>query len=150
MSLAEARRMAFEASLDVRDLAYQEFEGQVTSGVEVGFNLYNLRDLKTYFWFQPDGETVHVTTNCIAWVPEDRRERALEAVNEVNLRWRWASFFVEEGSIVAAADILLVDHLTGETCADFLLHRFIAVINDVYPLLMRRLWADDAISDNES
>jgi hypothetical protein len=39
MSLAEARRMAFEASLDARDLAYQEFEGQVTSGVEVGFNL---------------------------------------------------------------------------------------------------------------
>ena len=150
MSLAEARRMAFEQALDMRDLTYQEFEGQVTAGVEVGFNLYNLRDLKTYFWFQPDGETVHVTTNSIAWVPEDRRERALEAVNEVNLRWRWASLFVEEGNIVAAADILLVDDFVGELCVDFLLRRFIAVVNDVYPLLMRRLWADDGDSDDKS
>ncbi len=141
MATGAANLIAFETALDQRDIKYVELENAAQPAVRIGYNMENMNHLDVFFWFDPDGETMHFGSGVIAHVPENKTEQALLAINAANVNYRWLAFFLDkDNDIVASGDQVLAPNVVGDTCFE-LLNRTLSICDEAYSQFMKAIWA---------
>ena len=141
MATGAANLVAFETALDQRDIKYVELENSKQPAVRIGYNMQNMDYLDVFFWFDPDGETMHFGTGVMAHVPENKTEQALRAINAANVNYRWLTFFLDkDNDIVSSGDQVLAPNVVGDTCYE-LLNRTLNICDEAYTSFMKAIWA---------
>ena len=141
MATGAGNLIAFETALDQRDIKYTELENSAQPAVRIGYSMENMNHLDVFFWFDPDGETMHFGTGVIAHVPEGKTDQALRAINDANVNYRWLTVFLDKDSdIVASGDQVLAPNVVGDTCYE-LLNRTLNITDEAYGSFMKAIWA---------
>ncbi len=92
-----------------------------------------------------DEDVVKVRVVSFAKFPEDKLAAAHLLVNEINTTYRFAKFTIDSDNELAVQDDLpktVVDEgLAPKVCVE-LVHRFASILSDVYPQVMKAIWAN--------
>lgn len=120
---------------DVQQLAGGE------SMVVVGINGKNT-SYDVLFIFDTKGDTVSIRVpRLVVGCPEDKTLNMLDAINDVNAKFRWLKLYMDKNqNIVAQADAYANDSVDENICVKLLI-RFGNIIDECYPTLMHALWA---------
>lgn len=141
MATGAANLIAFETALEQHDIKYVELENTTQPAVRIGYNMQNISQLDVFFWFDPDGATLHYGSGVIAHVPENKADQALQAINAANTKFRWLTFFLDANlNIVASGDHILAPNVVGDTCIE-LLNRTLNICDEAYVSFMKAIWA---------
>ncbi|MDO4797789.1 MAG: YbjN domain-containing protein [Coriobacteriales bacterium] len=141
MASGSANLIAFQTALDQRNIVYNEMENSKIPAVRIRYNMENMERIDVFFWFDPDGETMHFGSGVIAHVPENKTDVALRAINEANVNYRWLTFFLDkDNDIVASGDAILSPNVVGDTCHE-LLNRTLNICDEAYSKFMKAIWA---------
>lgn len=134
---------AFIDALNKAELKHkgvQDLEGDATL-VIVGVNGKNTR-YDVLFIFDPNGETASIRVpRLVAGCPEEKTFPMLDAINEINAKFRWLKLYLDKDqNIDAQADAYVNDSVESSVCVKLLL-RIVNIIDECYPMLMHALWA---------
>lgn len=94
------------------------------------------------FIFDAKGGTVSIRVpRLVAGCPEDKTLALLDAINDINAKYRWLKFYLnKDQNIVAQADAYANASADDNVCMK-MLFRFGNIIDECYPILMHALWA---------
>lgn len=110
--------------------------------VRVSYGAKNLRSIAIYVIFDKNENPI-VSFKC--WEVANFKEkeaRALIACNELNKKYRWARFYLNDNAeIVVDCDAQIDESTGGEECAR-IVSRLVGIIDEAYPTFARALWAE--------
>lgn len=126
--------------LDEIQCRYQrETDNEGQEMIFIGISGDNFSGLQYFVLF--DDDTSAQIRCYICKFPPDKNQQSLQAVNQLNLKYRWTKFFVEPAGVVGVtADIKATEY----TAAEILFHilcRVNGIIDDAYPILMKAVYA---------
>lgn len=111
------------------------------SVVQAGFNGKNIRGMTVHFISVNDANDVAVRILGIATVHEERRAAVMEMLNDLNIKYRFVKFVLaKDGGLSMECDVPVKVPNVGEVCMELLL-RVIQIADEVYPEIMRAVWA---------
>ena len=132
MSECERRNIKYHDSHDMDD-------GK--SIVICSFNGKNVARLDIFCIFDAGEKTAGLRVFKLAIVPEEKRSQLLGTLNEINRSYRWLKFIMaDDGSISMECDAIISAENSGEICIELMV-RAMTVSEEVYPRLMRAIWA---------
>lgn len=74
-------------------------------------------------------------------VPDDKKGMVVEELNRANAKYKLIKFFMDaEGKVNAQYDFLLTAENIGDSAIEIVL-RSTMIIDDLYPKLMKIIWA---------
>ncbi len=133
------------ATFDEYDVKYRIEEVGEMSSVEAAFEIPGGPDVVVRFISDSDRNDVAVRVlGLVRRVPQERRERMLEACNELNNKVRDLKFTLDFLSNVDVEADLLVetdDSCVGPCCFELFI-RFMHVLNDEFHVLMEALYGE--------
>lgn len=93
-----------------------------------------------YLIFGDSDRYVSILIRDFAMVPEDKKEAMCVVLNDINAKYKYAKFSVEEQAIIEQADVIL----TLDSCAE-IIHEYIIrltqILEESYKDIMRGIWA---------
>lgn len=138
--MANAAAKMFVAQLESENLNYKLL-GDDQDCVFASWKLDNTR-IEIYFYFGEDNEDVHIEGREFLKVPENKYEAMYKACSQMNRKYRWIKFDVNEkdGEIVAECDaVIQLDSCAAEVFE--LMIRTTNIVDDVYPEFMKAMWS---------
>ena len=131
---------AVMAYLDQKGVKYTNPKDDV---IKIVYNCDNISSVPVNLFFDNDGDP-YVSLRCweITSVKDvSKRVTAILACNNIHTQWRWVKFYLDDDNdIVAQLDAHLSLTNAGEECHTLVL-RMVNIIDDVYPNLMKAIWA---------
>lgn len=128
-------------ALEERDIRYKVEETEKSSYVEVSFKGDNIRGINIKLISSDDDNDVSVRSYAIVSVPDEKKAAILAIVNEINLKYRYLKFVLDEdGDVNAEYDIPQKTVEIGDVGYE-LVSRFVNIIDKAYPMFMRALWS---------
>lgn len=143
--------MIYPASLAIRDFFQAKninctiIEPNNLSAVVVGFTGRNVKNILVHFISVNEHNDVSVRIPVLTNVPLDKRSAALNYLNEANIRFRYIKLsLMPGGEVTLTCDV--PDSVTnvGEVCFELFI-RITRIVEEVYPQLMKTIWADPAV-----
>ena len=127
------------AFFDTKDLKH-ELTGENESVIMTGFGgKENVGSVGLVLFFDEE-RTVHFTTKDFVHVPQNRMDAIYPLLNELNKRYRWAKFTVDdEGDIFAETNGVLDLDTCGDECIEIIL-RLVDIVDDAYPSIMKGIY----------
>ena len=125
--------------MDKHGIKYADKNDRIVS---VTYNGDNLNKIPVLVIFDEDGDGI-VQLDCweIAKFKDDKRAAGMIASNELNAKYRWVKFYVDDDGDMRAQIDAYVDYDTvGEECSK-LVQRMVSIIDKAYPVMMKYLWA---------
>ena len=120
----------FCAKLESKNLKYTVLEDDY-SVIRLGFSLDNT-DTDVYFFFGKKCEDMHILCRLNLKIPESKFEKMYKVCNNLNMRFRWLKFFVNEEKRV-----IQVDRSSMNTYTEW--HRVLLFLNHNYSLINRMI-----------
>lgn len=137
---AETTKAAIIRSLEARELKYTDISDENVQALRLGFTLKNYKGFQLYVFIDNDGESYQIRSGVILSVDDDKRANFLEAINEMNLKYRWMRFYIDNDSdLMAQEDLDFAP--TDEKLCSLAIVRAASILDDVYPTFMRAQWA---------
>ena len=100
----------------------------------------NFSTIPIYIYFDENGEST-IAIKC--WNVANfagQTDLAVTLCNELNKKYRWVKFYVDEDAdVVAELDALISLDDCGAACMNFV-QRMTSVVDDAYPIFMHELW----------
>lgn len=128
---------------DEKGVKYEYFERTESRDEALRF-VYggdNADTIKIILFFDEDGGSLNVKSFTIAKVPTAKLMETYVVLNELNTEYRWVKFYVDSDNEVTAAGDAIIDEATaGEECYE-IVQRYVNIIDDVYPRIMKVIWA---------
>ena len=124
--------------MDRNDIKYTEVKDNVVKVVYTGDNL---RTIPIFVFFDEDGEPL-VSLKCweIANFKEDKLAAGIIACNELNKRFRWVCFYLDDDrDVIAQIDAYIDDESCGNVVTS-LIKRMVNIIDEGYPTIMQGVW----------
>lgn len=128
--------------LDRAQLKYRAEETEKLSVIRVGMNNKVGGDEVYYFVADNDRNDVVLRSGTIASIPEEKMDEALEIVNNLNNRFRYARFVIDKDrDVVVQADVPTesTDAEVGPIAVELMV-RLSKMYDEVYPQLMKCVW----------
>lgn len=116
--------------MDASGVRYSDLRADV---VRVTYTGDNLKSIPVYVFFDKDGEGL-VCLNCwdIARFPEHRKAHGVITCNELNKRYRWVKFYLDDDLDIVAQIDACVDEVTcGSECLS-LVRRMVSIVDEGY------------------
>lgn len=130
--------------LEEKEIKYTHFpaEGELTRDViQVLYTGEHGNSLRFAFFFDEDGESVNLKCFDIAKANAEKLMNMYVTLNTINCDYRWIKLYLnEENEIVASTDAIIDPETAGAECFELLLH-LLSILDDVYPNIMKSLWA---------
>jgi len=115
-------------------------EGEKTSNVWLQFGIKNGGSYRVRFISSDDDNDVSVRAYAIVSVDSAKRSKVLEAINTVNDKYRYAKFVIDEDNDINVEYDFPVRSKNVEKCASEILSRFVNIIDEAYPVIMRAVF----------
>ena len=123
------------------DLKVFTEEYEKSSEVWLQFGIKNGGSYRIKFISRDDDNDVAVRVFGIISVEEDQKEKLLPALNELNNKYRFMKFVLDDdGDVNMEYDYPLRDPDPAASAQEMVI-RIVKMVDDAYPLLMRRLWS---------
>ena len=74
-------------------------------------------------------------------VEETKKSKMLSAINEINAQFRYVKFVMDDNNDISVQYDFPVRTVRVEASAEEILIRFVKIIDDAYPMMMRALWS---------
>ena len=116
-------------------------EHENTSEVWLQFGIKNGGGYKIRFISHDDDNDVSVRIFGLITVEEDQMAKLLPAINELNRKYRFVKFVLDDdGDVNLEYDYLTLCPDPAASAMELVI-RIVRMIDDAYPLLMRALWS---------
>lgn len=132
-----------KAHLEEKDVRYDYFEGTEnrSEAIKIAYRGDNAESVSVIIFFDEDGGSVNVKSFSIAKVPSAKMMDMYVLLNEINNEYRWVKFYIDsDDEVTVSGDAIINAETAGEECLE-IAHRYIGIIDDVYPRLMKVIWA---------
>ena len=133
----------FKSYLDGKNIKYDYHEAteKTAEAIIVGTAGNNADEIRVIFFFDDDANSVNVKSFSVAKVPSNKLMDAYVKVNELNYEYRWVKFYIDDDNeITVSGDAIVDPDSAGEELFE-MLARYMKIIDDVYPALMKVIWA---------
>ena len=138
----KATREIYEALKKEEGLKAFTEDFEKSSAVWLQFAVKNGGTYRIHLISQDDDNDVEVRVFELAQISEEKKPRMLKLINELNCEYRFTKFTVDEDGDLNVAYDFPVDGENPAACACELVMRFVHIIDEAYPRIMRVLWAD--------
>ncbi len=132
----------FKSKLDEKSIKYSYFEETAdrNEAVKVTFSGKNADSLTLFFFFDGNGRSVNLKSFDIARVPEAKLMEAYVLLNELNANYRWVKYYLsQENTVTVSGDAVLDETSVADECEE-ILFRYLNIIDESYPKLMKVIW----------
>ena len=129
-----------KAFLDSKGFKYQADEER--NIINTGFGgLKNKGTIKIMLFFDNDDRVVAIRSFEFCTFPEDKKAAMYKACSEMNYKYRWTKFYVDEDAnqITIADDAVIQLDSCGEEIFE-LMYRLADIADEAYPYLMKAIW----------
>lgn len=124
------------------------FEAQDTKPAQLREDLLRIGwgfeggSIEVFFHFDEDDAHVHIEGINFINVPENKYDQMYKVLNECNDRYKHFKFVLDtkNGQITVSDDDIIQLDTCGPECFELML-RMVQVVQDVYPTLMKAMWA---------
>ena len=133
----------FKSYLEQKDVNYSYFQPEEDrkEAIRVGFSGKNANDIRVLFIFDDNGTSVNVKSFEIAKSSSDKLMDIYVLLNELNYEYRWVKFYVDsDNEVTVSGDAITDEANAGEELFEILV-RYIQIIDEVYPRIMKVIWA---------
>ncbi len=130
-----------KAFLASADCPYEEVREGETLRLVVG-NIDNKGSVEVLAHFDDNEKTVALSSYNLCSVPENKKKAVFKLCSELNKRFRWVKFYLDkdDNTITAEDDAIVSPESAGEEVLELTL-RMAHIIGDVYPEIMKTIWA---------
>ncbi len=129
------------AAFDEKDLKYTTSESEKSSRVVAKFNGDNAKHIEVRFISTDDDNDVAVRCFQIVSANADKAAKMKDAINELNNKYRYIKFIIDEDyDVNAEYDLPVRSENVGPMCVEIFI-RFMNIIDEAYPKLMQAMWA---------
>lgn len=116
--------------------------------VRISYQLENLPQLAAVFFFSEECHDVSIHVFSIAKVASNKLMQAYKLCSELNAKWRWVKFYVDEDNeFTAETDAVIEPNTAGHECGELLL-RCVDIVKDSYPSIMALVWGQETDDSN--
>ncbi len=116
----------FCAALDAKKVVYTKGDGRLI----IKYNADNFSGQAFTFFFDDDHESAALRVFSICEIPKERIAAALLLCNELNNKWRWFRFYIDEDrEVTMAADVKFSMDNCAEVCYE-ILQRGVQILDD--------------------
>ena len=123
----------FIKTLDDKGLHYKTWDDR--PAVSLPYDGSNFKDIDFLFVFDDDGGSVTVKAYSITQFEKRQLPNAYKFCNNVNFKYRWVKFYVDNDmELTADMDAVLDEDTVGEECFE-LLARCVSIVDDVCGML---------------
>ena len=110
--------------------------------VSITYSGKNSQSITILVSFDPDGNNL-VEFGCYSigsCNSDEKYANAIVLCNEMNKKYRWVKFFVDDDrAVVGKADAIVESSSVGSECSE-IVNRMVGIVDDVYPEFMRLMW----------
>lgn len=130
-------KLLFTAYLDAKGVRYVDQGEHV---VKITYEGDNLKSIPVYVFFDEDGEPL-VQLKCWDVVScKDKEDKGIRICNDLNNKYRWVKFSVDNDSDVVISIDAYIDGATcGEECLK-LVARVVNITDNAYPDLVKAIF----------
>lgn len=125
----------FTRFLDGKDIRYSR---RNDSCISIGWDdLKNIKSVAVIISFDEDGKRVELRSYSVGSFKDELFTKGLIACNEVNKKYRWVKFYLDDDQDVVATDDAVIDSRTSDDECFELMIRMMSIIDESYPTFMR-------------
>lgn len=137
--MAFSYKQAFMSYMDQEGIKYQD-KGEFV--VSVTYTGDNLKSIPIMVFFDKDGEGL---VQLVCWeicnFSEEKQAAGLLCCNQLNSKFRWVKFYVDnDRDTRAELDAIIDPETVGRECLA-LVRRMVRIVDDAYPTLMAARFA---------
>jgi hypothetical protein len=132
----------FTSYLDSKGVRYDYHEAtsERNEYVKITFGGKNAESVSTTFFFDSNGTSINVKSFSIAKIPSNKLMDMYVSLNELNAQYRWVKFYVDsDNEVTVSGDVIVDPSNSGTECYEIMI-RYISIIDDVYPNIMKVIW----------
>ncbi len=140
MSLTAERIKSY---LDEKEIRYDYYEASEKrdEAIRVSTRAENKESISINLFIDEDGGSMNIKSFTVAKVPENKLAEVFACLNALNSAYRWVKFYVDSDNEVTVAGDAIVDAATAGEEALEIIARYIKIIDEIYPRLMKVIWA---------
>ena len=134
---------SFIDKLNERELNFTHYDAEEGRAecLRISFGGDHGNTITLNFFFDEDGTSVGIRGFSIAKAPEEKLVDMYKLLNDLNCEYRWVKFYLDSDDEVTVAGDAVIDPPTaGEELVE-LMYRYVNVVDEIYPRLMKVLWA---------
>ncbi len=137
-----ATRLIYD-ELKQADSGYKVFteENDRSSRVWLQWGIDNGPNYRIQFISTDDDSDVSVRVYGLVNVTEAQKSKLVMACNELNSKYRFVKFVIDKDLDLNVEYDFPVDTISVESCAEEIMLRFVKIIREAYPELMRAIWS---------
>lgn len=134
--------LRFMSECDSAGLKYRDSRDldDGNSLVVCGINGRNNARYDIVFIFDKDGHSVQLRVFGLVSFPGEKADAMLKVANEMNVRYRWLKFCVNDMKVNVHGDAIISEENSGKICMELLV-RTASIVDGAYPDFMRTLWS---------
>ena len=138
MAIFRTYKNEFMRYMSREGLKYQEKGAHV---VKVGYKMDNLT-VELFVHFDEDGDNyVSIHSYNIGSFSGNNQAKAIYICNEMNKRYKWVRFYMDDDSdVIADADAIVDMNSVGASLVELCM-RMVTVIDEAYPVFMKIRWS---------
>ncbi len=131
---------AIQQTFEEKNIKHRIKELDGSSIVEAGFPIDNGPNVIMRFISTDDDNDVAIRIFELISVTEDKRKSVTDAINQLNDRFRYLKFVMDEdGDISVEYDLCMHTNNVGPVCFE-IFARAMSILDKAYPVLMRAIW----------
>lgn len=130
----------FMRFMDRNNIKYTDVKENVVKVVYTGDNL---KTIPVFVFFDADGDPL-VSFKCweIANFKDEKMAGGIVACNQLNNKYRWVKFYLDDDcDVVAQIDAYIDEDTCGSECTS-LVKRMVNIVDEGYPTFMRAIWGN--------
>ena len=128
-------------AFDKEGFKYSTEETEKSSRVTSTWGVKNGNNYRIQYISCDDDSDVSIRVYALLHIEDDKIAPILVALNKVNSTYRYVKFILDEDCDVDVEFVLPVATVNvGSSCVE-MTHRFVNIIDEAYPILMKALWS---------
>ena len=135
---------SFIGVLESKEIKFTHYppEGQrSTEVVKISYEGKHGNNLNFIFFFDSSGNSVNVKVFEICKTDVEKIMNMYVTLNDINCEYRWIKMYIDtDNDVTASGDAIVNPDTAGEECFEMLI-RYLSILDEVYPRLMKALWA---------
>jgi len=134
---------AFKAHLDNSGIKYSYYEPEEgrAEAIRITFGGKHAESITVTFFFDKDANSINIKCFSIAKIPAEKLMDIYVVLNELNAQYRWVKFYIDSDNEITVSGDAITDVATAGAECEEILVRYINIIDEVYPRIMKALWA---------